>query len=86
MSQGEPQTASAADLQESITLDPFMYLTVPLPIAQYREFKLRYISRDPDQPPVKVRLLIGQNAPFQAVKDKLAQLVKVNPSHVSTRL
>jgi ubiquitin carboxyl-terminal hydrolase 4/11/15 len=83
MSQGLSQPAFVADVQESITLDPFMYLTVPLPIAQYREFKLHYVSRDPDQPPVKVRLLITQNSSLQAVKEKLAQLVKVNPSHVS---
>jgi ubiquitin carboxyl-terminal hydrolase 4/11/15 len=60
-----------------------MYLTVPLPIAQHREFKLHFVSGDPDQSPVRVRLLISQNASFQAVKEKLGALMKVIPSHVS---
>lgn len=59
-----------------------MYLTVPLPIAQTRQVKVEFIPRDPEQPPVIVRLLISQNASFQQLKERLASVVKVNPSHV----
>jgi ubiquitin carboxyl-terminal hydrolase 4/11/15 len=63
----------------------FMYLTVPLPIAQHRAVKVKFVPRDPDQPPVTVRLLISQNASFQQLKERLAGIMKVNPAHVSER-
>ena len=59
-----------------------MYLTVPLPIAQHRQFKLQFVPRDPSQSPVRVRLLIPQNASFQKIKERVGSLLKVNPSHV----
>lgn len=64
----------------------FMYLTVPLPIAQHRKFKAHFVSKDPTQPPIKVNLLISQNASFQQVKERIGTLLKVNPSHVSQDL
>lgn len=59
-----------------------MYLTVPLPISQHRQLKLHFIARDPEKPPIHVRLLIPQNASFMQVKEKLAALVKCNSSQV----
>ncbi|KAK4683921.1 hypothetical protein P7C73_g6288, partial [Tremellales sp. Uapishka_1] len=64
--------------KESITMDPFMYLTVPLPIAQTRLFKLRYVPLNPEKPPVNVKMLVPQNASFAQIKEKLASLVKYN--------
>lgn len=61
--------------KESITLDPFMYLTVPLPISQTRTFKLIFFPKDVEKPPVNVHLLVPANASFQALKDKLGKLV-----------
>ena len=63
-----------------------MYLTVPLPIAQYRHFKLRYVPRDPDKPIVRVQMLVPQNASILQVKEKLGQLVHANPSNVRSTL
>jgi len=60
-----------------------MYLTVPLPIIQTRVFKLSFVPRDPLQAPVKVKLLIPQNASFQKIKERIGSLLKVNASHVS---
>ncbi|ORX40453.1 hypothetical protein BD324DRAFT_610768 [Kockovaella imperatae] len=60
--------------KESITLDPFMYLTVPLPIAQTRIFKCHFVPLDPEKLPCPVRLLIPQNASFMQVKEKLGSL------------
>ncbi|EIW72145.1 hypothetical protein TREMEDRAFT_36466 [Tremella mesenterica DSM 1558] len=68
--------------KESITMDPFMYLTVPLPIAQTRQIKLLFIPRDVEQSPINIRLLIPQNASFMQVKEKLGQLVKCSPSNL----
>ena len=60
-----------------------MYLTVPLPIAQNRQFKLHFVPRDPEKSPVRVRILIPQNASFLQVKERLGALLKCNPSYVS---
>jgi hypothetical protein len=63
-----------------------MYLTVPLPIIQTRVFKLSFVPRDPLQAPMKVKLLIPQNASFQKIKERIGSLLKVNASHVSSPL
>ena len=63
-----------------------MYLTVPLPIAQYRQLKLNFVPRDPEKPPIRVRLLVPQNASFMQVKEKLGALLKCNPANVSAPL
>lgn len=59
-----------------------MYLTVPLPVAQYRAVKMKFVPKDPNEPLVVVRLLIPQNASFQQLKERLASLMKVNPANV----
>lgn len=64
-------------------MDPFMYLTVPLPIAQYRQFECRFYPRDPEADPLNIRMSIPANASFAQVKDKLGALVDANPAHVS---
>ncbi|ORY31587.1 hypothetical protein BCR39DRAFT_558054 [Naematelia encephala] len=68
--------------KESITMDPFMYLTVPLPITQTRVLKIWYISRDVERPPLAVSLLIPQLASIQQAKEKLAGLVKCSASNL----
>ena len=60
-----------------------MYLTVPLPIAQYRQMKVQFVPRDSEKPPVRVRLLVPQNASFMQVKEKLGPLVHASSSNVS---
>ncbi|OCF44499.1 ubiquitin carboxyl-terminal hydrolase 4/11/15 [Kwoniella heveanensis CBS 569] len=68
--------------KESITMDPFMYLTVPLPIAQHRRMKMTFVPRDVGKPPVNVNLLVPQNASFAQIKDKLSAIVGSKPSHL----
>lgn len=68
--------------KESITMDPFMYLTVPLPIAQTRTFKLVFFPKDTERPLVNVQLLIPVNASFSALKDKLGGLVGAKGSNM----
>jgi hypothetical protein len=61
----------------------FMYLTVPLPIAQTKVFKCLYVPLDPQSPQIKIKLLIPQNASFMQVKEKIASLVGTKADHVS---
>lgn len=65
-------------------MDPFMYLTVPLPIAQYREFKYHFVPRDPEKPIMRGKVLVPANASFSQVKEKLGILMKCSPQHVSS--
>ncbi|WVR09644.1 hypothetical protein IAU60_006717 [Kwoniella sp. DSM 27419] len=68
--------------KESITMDPFMYLTVPMPIAQHRFMKVTYVPLDVEKPPVQVRVMIPQNASFGQLKEKLAALVGAKASNL----
>jgi ubiquitin carboxyl-terminal hydrolase 4/11/15 len=68
--------------KESITMDPFMYLTVPLPITQTRTFKCVYFPADTDKMPLNVQLLVPANASFSVVKDKLGALVKAPGANI----
>ncbi|KAL1410813.1 hypothetical protein Q8F55_001756 [Vanrija albida] len=68
--------------KESITMDPFMYLTVPLPIAQTRTFKLIFFPRDTERLPINVQLLVPVNASFSVLKDKLGALVNAKGSNI----
>ncbi|WVW86415.1 hypothetical protein I302_108461 [Kwoniella bestiolae CBS 10118] len=68
--------------KESITMDPFMYLTVPLPIAQHRHMKMVFVPRDVEKPPILVKLLVPQNASFAQVKDRLAALTGSKASNL----
>ena len=69
--------------QESITMDPFMYLTVPLPIAQNRHFVARFVPKDPEKEAVEINMLIPANASFMQIKEKIGSLVDADPKHVS---
>ncbi|WWC72251.1 uncharacterized protein I206_106213 [Kwoniella pini CBS 10737] len=68
--------------KESITMDPFMYLTVPMPIAQHRHMKTIFVPRDVDKPPFTVKLLVPQNASFAQFKDRLAALTGSKASNL----
>lgn len=68
--------------KESITMDPFMYLTVPLPISQTRKYKCVFFPRDTDKPPVNVEILVPSNAPFTTVKEKLGVLLKASAANM----
>ncbi|WVQ75606.1 hypothetical protein IAR50_005234 [Cryptococcus sp. DSM 104548] len=68
--------------KESITFDPFMYLTVPLPIAQNRQFKGLFVPRDIEKGPTPFQLLIPQNAAFSQIKEKLGALFGCKPNNI----
>lgn len=68
--------------QESITMDPFMYLTVPLPISQTRNVKVIFVPRDVEKPPINVHMLLPANASFSTLKDKLGRLTGTQGSNI----
>lgn len=68
--------------KESITMDPFMYLTVPLPISQTRVVKVVFFPREIEKPPLNVHMLLPANASFAALKDKLGRLTGTSASNI----
>jgi ubiquitin carboxyl-terminal hydrolase 4/11/15 len=68
--------------KESITMDPFMYLTVPLPISQTRTVKIIFFPRDTEKSPINVHMLLPANASFATLKDKLGRLTGTQASNI----
>ncbi|WVO17141.1 hypothetical protein L204_104832 [Cryptococcus depauperatus] len=68
--------------KESITFDPFMYLTVPLPITQNRQLKVTFVPCDTEKAPIPVRLLIPQNSTFARIKEKLGYMYGCKGSNI----
>lgn len=68
--------------KESITMDPFMYLTVPLPISQTRIVKVIFFPRDVEKAPMNVHMLLPANASFAALKEKLGRLTGTQGSNI----
>ncbi|CAK9787415.1 UCH-domain-containing protein [Cutaneotrichosporon oleaginosum] len=68
--------------KESITMDPFMYLTVPLPISQTRTVKVIFFPNNTDKAPLNVHMLLPANASFAMLKDKLGRLTGAQASNI----
>ncbi len=52
-------------LQVSITFDPFMYLTLPLPIQKKWSHSIFYVPWDNGKPHVKIPIEVNRNASFK---------------------
>lgn len=50
---------STISFQVSITFDPFMYLTLPIPVTKKWKHVVEYIPWDLSQPHVKVEVLLA---------------------------
>ena len=61
----------------------FMYLTVPLPIAQTRIYKCLFVPLDPEKPQIQLKVLIPSNAPFSQVKERIASVMQCKAGNVS---
>ncbi|KAI7870840.1 hypothetical protein BDF14DRAFT_1770291 [Spinellus fusiger] len=61
----------------SVTFDPFMYLTLPLPIQKRTKIRLVYVPYDPSQRPQRILLTLNKEASIQHLKLQVAQQVKV---------
>jgi ubiquitin carboxyl-terminal hydrolase 4/11/15 len=60
-----------------------MYLTVPLPIAQTREYRCFFTPLDPDQPTTLLKMIIPMNASFSQIKEKIASFMHCKASNAS---
>ncbi|KAI0032314.1 hypothetical protein K488DRAFT_12425, partial [Vararia minispora EC-137] len=68
----------------SVTFDPFMYLTLPLPVHKKWRHEINYIPTSPSKPHVKVWVEVNGDASFKEVRLLLGRWMETNPEHLMT--
>ena len=69
-------------LKVSITFDPFMYLTLPLPVNKKWRHEIYYIPWDTNQVHVKVPVELNRDASFRDLRALLGRWTGANPDNV----
>ncbi|KAF5383617.1 hypothetical protein D9615_003721 [Tricholomella constricta] len=68
----------------SITFDPFMYLTLPLPVHKKWKHNIFYVPWDLDKPHVKIPVEISRDASFRDLRILLGRWLEANPDNLLT--
>ncbi|KIY53386.1 cysteine proteinase [Fistulina hepatica ATCC 64428] len=68
----------------SITFDPFMYLTLPLPISKKWTHDIYYVPWDLEKPHLKVPIEINNSASFRDVRALLGRWMDAPPENLLT--
>ncbi|KAG1746657.1 uncharacterized protein EDB91DRAFT_1048951 [Suillus paluster] len=68
----------------SFTFDPFMYLTLPLPVNKKWEHVIYYVPWDPSVPHRKVPVQIGRDSSFKDLKNLLGRWMGSKPKWLLT--
>ncbi|KAI0077704.1 cysteine proteinase [Panus rudis PR-1116 ss-1] len=68
----------------SITFDPFMYLTLPLPIQKKRAHRVFFIPWDKKAPHVVIPLELSRDASFRDVRQQIGRWTNTNPDNLVT--
>ncbi|KAI0741559.1 cysteine proteinase [Daedaleopsis nitida] len=68
----------------SITFDPFMYLTLPLPVQKKWHHTILYIPWDLERPHVKVPVEVNRDSSFKEVRQLLGRWMAANPDNLLT--
>ncbi|KAI8146293.1 hypothetical protein BJV82DRAFT_666085 [Fennellomyces sp. T-0311] len=61
----------------SIMFDPFMYLSLPLPVQKTTQIKVVYVPYDPSQRQRRMKLTFQSNASIEHLQEQVAQRVGV---------
>ncbi|OAD80586.1 hypothetical protein PHYBLDRAFT_129255 [Phycomyces blakesleeanus NRRL 1555(-)] len=61
----------------SVTFDPFMYLSLPLPIEKKTKMKLVYVPYDPSERPQRLVVTLNKDASISHLRVEVAKLVNV---------
>ncbi|KAI9141081.1 hypothetical protein BKA69DRAFT_1038720 [Paraphysoderma sedebokerense] len=57
----------------SVTFDPFMYLTLPIPFKRMTKIKLTFVPLDTSKRPVKIDLSISKDSTIKMMKTEIAK-------------
>ncbi|OCH87381.1 UCH-domain-containing protein [Obba rivulosa] len=68
----------------SITFDPFMYLTLPLPVQKKWSHTVFYVPWDLSKPHVKIPVEIGRDASFRDLRQLLGRWMDAEPDNLLT--
>ena len=74
------QVVCAVCKHVSVTYEPFMYLSVPLPHAMERQLSVTYVSAD-NEPPVRCVISLNKQARVGKLKEEL--LKSLEKEHVA---
>ncbi|KFH66092.1 hypothetical protein MVEG_08193 [Podila verticillata NRRL 6337] len=66
----------------SVTFDPFMYLSLPLPINKKWIGTVTYVPYDPSKPVVDIKVQLPKGSTLRQLKDKVAEMVGTHSSHL----
>ncbi|KAF9200683.1 CSN-associated deubiquitinating enzyme Ubp12 [Haplosporangium sp. Z 27] len=66
----------------SVTFDPFMYLSLPLPINKKWIGTITYVPYDTKKPVVDIRLQLPKGSTQKQLKEKIAELMGTQASHL----
>ncbi|XP_065845579.1 ubiquitin carboxyl-terminal hydrolase 15-like isoform X2 [Oscarella lobularis] len=61
----------------SVTFDPFMYLTLPLPVKKTKRIALTLVRQDPTVPPKKYRVSVRKNGFISDISDELEKMTGI---------
>ncbi|KAF7308282.1 hypothetical protein HMN09_00676200 [Mycena chlorophos] len=73
-----------SSVQISITFDPFMYLTLPLPVQKKWVHKIQYVPWDSKKPHLEIPVQIGIDASFKEVRQLLGRWMDVPAENLLT--
>ncbi|OZJ02043.1 hypothetical protein BZG36_05083 [Bifiguratus adelaidae] len=62
----------------SVTFDPFMYLSLPMPIKKRTRLTVQYIPYDTTRRPLKLTVSLSKDASVQSLKSKVAKWMDTN--------
>lgn len=68
----------------SITFDPFMYLTLPLPVNKKWRHEIYYVPWDLEKPHLQVHVEINHDASYKDLRNLLGRWLEVDPTHLVT--
>ncbi|KAK9686265.1 ubiquitin carboxyl-terminal hydrolase, partial [Basidiobolus ranarum] len=66
----------------SVTFDPFMYLTLPIPVSKDLKLEVHFVPLDPSKRPLKLNLKMTHGGTHRAMKEKIGSLLSVNPDNL----
>ncbi|KAG0325036.1 CSN-associated deubiquitinating enzyme Ubp12 [Dissophora globulifera] len=64
----------------SVTFDPFMYLSLPLPISKKWVGTITYVPYDPEKPVVDIRVQLPKGSSQKQLKERVAEIMGTQAS------
>ncbi|KAI0084467.1 hypothetical protein BDY19DRAFT_971275 [Irpex rosettiformis] len=68
----------------SITFDPYMYLTLPLPVNKKWQHSIYYVPWDIEKPHLEIPIELNGQSTFKDVRALLGRWMGTNPDHLAT--